>query len=1029
MRGRRSRSQSRLSQIVETLEGRQMLSAASIDVHQVLWNGELVEAVRDEYVLRMPQLNAARATSVADFQSRTPRTPDGWQVSPLGMGFYKLSAPGASEQIVTAWAQRQLVRYVEPNVVRRAAATPNDPLYTAPENWAFGQIDAETAWDTSTGVSGNVVAVLDTGIDFNHPDLRDNMWRDPNTGAYGFSAFGGTPMDNNGHGTFAAGLIGAVGDNAEGIAGVNWSVSMMAVKVLGANGTGTAAQVIAGVNYVINQKIDGQAISTAHCGFARPDFSQGEFEALQTLGALGVVIVCAAGNELNDNDLNPRYPANYDIPSLISVAASTTTDTLAGFSNFGATTVDLAAPGVDLLSTRWANANPFLFPPYQANNAYTVGSGTSFSSALVAGAAALLKAVKPTASASQIRTAILDGVDQVPALNGLVATGGRLNLAESVDLILSTIGTVPVASFKQGQVTRVVEGDAGHSFLDVTVVLDRPPAPGKTAVVAWETRPGGSAFQGVDFVAQSGLLTFSGSQAERSFRLRIIGDRIAEPNEQFAVRLIQGRSRDVEVENAQINITIVDDDYNTQPVVPEPSLVLQPRVTIVPLADADGIRIPVLEGQPAQFVVQLDRTSNKTVTVRYRTHEPAIKPLDFATAGKDYLSTTGTVTFRPGESSKIISVKTLKDTVLETEPELFNVLLYDPVNAVLSGADSVGRGEILDVLPDPPAPPPGAGGFTITLNFLNDVPQAVRDASTAAALRWEQIIVGDLPDVVDPTTGEVIDDIRIDVQMGLLGGQSSDGPGGALANAGPRAYRNGGQGLPYLGAVGVDPADIDRPILTEVMIHEFAHALGFPATVAFQSFISGNYFTGPNAVREYRTIFGAAADPAGVPVEAGGGAGTSGAHWDEDVFGNELMTGFISAGGNPLSRVSVGAFADIGYTVNYDAADPYSPPTARVPRGQALAPLVVLTPLPLSASPPLATQLPGTTPAAPHPGQQTTPRPQGNQPVNQPVAQPVPGTRLPVTRTVTVRTPVVVQPVATTPVARQPVTRQPVTAS
>lgn len=114
-----------------------MLSAASIDVHQVLWNGELVEAVRDEYVLRMPQLNAARSTSVADFESRTPRTPDGWQVAPLGMGFYKLSAPGASEQIVTAWAQRQLVRYVEPNVVVKGQSVPNDPLYNQAPNWGF----------------------------------------------------------------------------------------------------------------------------------------------------------------------------------------------------------------------------------------------------------------------------------------------------------------------------------------------------------------------------------------------------------------------------------------------------------------------------------------------------------------------------------------------------------------------------------------------------------------------------------------------------------------------------------------------------------------------------------------------------------------------------------------------------------------------------------------------------------------------------------------------------------------------------
>jgi len=718
--GRRARKgqprpESRFAQIVERLEARTMLSVAPNDVQPVLWNGELIDAVRDEYVLRMPQLNAARAKSVVDFVSRAPRTPGGWEIDPLGMGFYKLTAPGASEQMVTAWAQRQMVRYIEPNAIRRAAATPDDPLYTEAENWGFPRIDAETAWDTSTGDGSTIVAVLDTGIDYNHPDLAGNMWQDPITGAYGFNAFGGNnPMDDNGHGTFAAGIIGAVGDNGVGLAGVNWTVEMMAVKVLGANGFGTAANVVAGVNYVTAQKIAGQSVSTVHCGFARTDFSQAEFDALQTLGATGVVIVCAAGNDANDNDVSPRYPANYDIPSLISVAASNQNDDLAAFSNYGAVTVDLAAPGVGLLSTRANQANDPPFRPYQGDNDYTVMNGTSFSSAFVAGSAALLKVVKPTASAVQVKNAILDGVDQVPALNGLVATGGRLNLANSVNIILASIGPVPVASFKTGQVTRVVEGDKGYTFVNVTVVLDRPPDPGKTAVVAYETRPGGSAFENYDFVRQAGTITFSGAQAERSFRLRIIGDRIPEPDEQFAVRLVAARSRDVFIDGiVQQNFTIVDDDYETAPVIPEPTEILVPRVLITPLVDQNGQRVPVQEGQEAQFVVYLDRVSTKPVTVRYRTHEPAVKPIEFATAGRDYLATTGTVTFRPGESRKVISVKTLADSEVEVidpatglqrlddegnpVPEIFNVLLYDPVNAVISGADSIAVAEILDV--------------------------------------------------------------------------------------------------------------------------------------------------------------------------------------------------------------------------------------------------------------------------------------------------------------------------------------------
>ena len=1048
-RRRKPRPQVRLAQIVEALEGRTMLSGASIDVHQMLWDGELIEAVKDEYVLRMPQLNAARAKSVVDFTSRTPRTPDGWSIDSLGMGFYKLSAPGASEQLVTAWAQRQMVRYIEPNAIRRAAATPDDPLYTEPENWGFPRIDAETAWDTSTGDGTTIVAVLDTGIDYNHPDLAGNMWRDSVTEAYGFNAVGNNtnPMDDNGHGTFAAGIIGAVGDNAIGLAGVNWTVEMMAVKVLGRNGIGTAANVVAGVNYVTTQKIAGQAVSTVHCGFARTDFSQAEFDALQTLGATGVVIVCAAGNDnRNDNDVSPRYPANYDIPSLISVAASDQADNLALFSNFGAVTVDLAAPGVGVLSTRAAQAIDPPFEPFQSDNNYTVMSGTSFSSAFVAGAAALLKVVKPTASAGQIKNAILEGVDQVPALSGLVATGGRLNLANSVDIVLSSIGAVPVASFKTGQVTRVVEGDKGYSFVDVTVVLDRPPDPGKTAVVAYETRPGGSAFENYDFVRQAGTITFSGAQAERSFRLRIIGDRTPELDERFAVRLVAARSRDVEIDGlVQQNFTIVDDDYEIAPVIPEPTEILVPRVLITPLVDANGDQILVQEGEAAQFVVYLDRVSNVPVTVRYRTQEPAVKPIEFATAGRDYLTTTGTVTFRPGESRKVISVKTFVDSELEVIdpatnlqavdengnpiPEIFNVLLYDPVNAVLSGADSVAVAEIYDVLPSPPEPPPGGGGFTITVSFTTPInlTPTQQDVFAQAAARWEEIIVGDLPDVVDPATGQIIDDVLIEASA-----QDIDGVNGILGEAGPTDLRPGVDGLPWKGIMEFDSADLDQleqdGDLLDVIIHEMAHVLGFGILWARQGLIEGAgsidpIFVGTNAVREYNTIFGLSAS--GVPVENTGGQGTRDGHWRKTIFGDELMTGTLSPDTTrPISAVTVGQFEDLGYKVDYAAADPFTPPVRGVIGGRPL-PIVLPGTIPSSATPPVVTNPIGITPVMPPATGPVVIRPPVNPsvPVTTTPVSRTPVTRTPVTRTPVTRAPVTGQPISGTPVVRQPVTQ------
>jgi len=1049
----KSAGRTRLAQIVETLEGRTMLSAASIDVHQVLWNGELIEAVRDEYVLRMPQMNANRSTSVADFATRTPRTPDGWQIDSLGMGFYKLSAPGASEQIVTAWAQRQLVRYIEPNAVRYAAAAPNDPLYGAPQNWAFEAINAEDAWDTSTGSTATVVALFDTGIDYNHPDLRANMWQDPESSAFGFNAVANTtnPMDDNGHGTFAAGLIGAVGNNAIGMAGVNWTTQLMAVKVLNSAGLGTSAQVVRGVNYVINQKVGGQAVSTAHFGFARIDFSQAEFEALQILGATGVVIVTAAGNDGTNNDINPRYPASYPLPTLLAVAASTEADTLAGSSNFGPRTVHLAAPGVNVVSTRSAQGNAVGLVPFPGEldgveGSYAVHSGTSYASAFVAGAAALLKVIRPSASANQIRNAILRGVDPIPALNGLVATGGRLNLANAVDRVLDDVGVLPVASFLPGQVTQVVEGDSGHTFLTVTVVLDRPPGPGKTAAVAYETS-GGSAFENIDYIAQRGTLTFTGAQTERSIRLRIIGDRVPEPDKAFSLRLIQDRSRDVVIGDNQLNITIIDDDFNTTPVVPEPNGLLLPRVRIQPLTDNAGNAIPVREGDTAQFVIFLDLVSNKPITVRYRTHEPALKPVNFATAGRDYLSTQGTVTFRPGETSKIISVRTMADNELEVIdpatglqvldsdgnpiPEIFNVLLYDPVNAVLAGSESVAVGEIIDVRPRPPAPPPGAGAFTITVRFTTPAAFTTSqiDAFARAASRWEQIIVGDLPKVVDPATGEVIDDILIEAAAQVI-----DGPGGILGVAGPTEIRNGPNGLPWKGVMQFDTADLAELEreggLVDVITHEMGHVLGFGTLWQQQGLIQGvgtdnPIFIGANAVREYNAVFGTTGTS--VPVESEGGPGTRDGHWRGSVFGTELMVGEYTPGvTRPISRVTVGQFEDLGYQVNYAAADTFTPSVRTSLPGRPL-PIRLPGTLP-TPNPPVSTGPIGGLPVAPPPNEPVVVRPPINPPPPRAAPVPTPGSRVPITRVPVARVPVSTQPISGGVVVRQPIARQPVTA-
>ena len=215
------------------------------------------------------------------------------------------------------------------------------------------------------------------------------------------------------------------------------------------------------------------------------------------------------------------------------------------------------------------------------------------------------------------------------------------------------------------------------------------------------------------------------------------------------------------------------------------------------------------------------------------------------------------------------------------------------------------------------------GAFDITLEFADGVTQAIKDAMVAAAYRWETVITGDISPVKD-SNGTVIDDILIHVQPGLLGSSAGDGTGGTLANAGPTAYRAADDKnpfLPYMADVGIDMADATSSQLVTILTHEIGHALGFNSVSKLLNLISGVQYVGANALREYRSTFDPAAT--GVPIETGGGSGTAGAHWSEATFGSELLTGYLNPGINPLTRLTVGAFQDMGYSVNYSAADDY----------------------------------------------------------------------------------------------------------
>jgi subtilisin family serine protease len=253
------------------------------------------------------------------------------------------------------------VEYAEPNYIRRPlSVTPNDPVWQG--QWGLVKIGMADAWTMGWGSSTVTVAVLDTGVDYNHPDLAANMWanedetagnnRDDDGNGYiddvrgwNFVGENNNPMDLSGHGTHVAGIIGAVGNNSIGMAGINWTVKIMPIKFMAE--TGTIADEVSGIEYAVQM-----GAKVINASFGETTFSQTEYEAIQGAGERGVLIIAAAGNNGTSNDGSTKtYPASYGLANIISVAATDSNDTLASFSNYGSTSVHLAAPGKDIEST------------------------------------------------------------------------------------------------------------------------------------------------------------------------------------------------------------------------------------------------------------------------------------------------------------------------------------------------------------------------------------------------------------------------------------------------------------------------------------------------------------------------------------------------------------------------------------------------------------------------------------------------------------------------------------------------------
>jgi subtilisin family serine protease len=400
-------------------------------------------------------------------------------------GLYLVQLPQAtmdtlSEAIQTYGQYKGLLKYAEADSLVHTAVVPNDPSFAG--EWGLnntGQtagtphadIEAESAWGIINQSPNVVVAVIDTGIDFNHPDLAANIWTNPNPGAYGYANdlhgwnfYAGTnsPQDDNFHGTHVSGTIGAVGNNGIGVAGTTWKVKIVPLKFLDDTGSGFTSDAVNAIYYAT--AIHANIMSNSWGGSG---YSQALKDAIDSANAAGILFVAAAGNDGTDTDTNPTYPADFTSSNIISVAATDDTDHLASFSNYGTSTVELAAPGVGVLSTFPTVATAAMISEGLPTN-YGQISGTSMATPHVSGVAALALAQNPNLTVGLLRAQLLARVTQLPQLVGVVQTAGRLDAYNVVNTSWQPAGvqvqTLSVATVSEGTGTSIANPGAIIDF-------------------------------------------------------------------------------------------------------------------------------------------------------------------------------------------------------------------------------------------------------------------------------------------------------------------------------------------------------------------------------------------------------------------------------------------------------------------------------------------------------------------------------------------------------------------------------------
>ncbi len=431
--------------------------------------------------------------------------------SKLVDGLVVLELPEATSTAaaVTTLSTDPRVRYAEPDYIVSLdqPVTMNDPRFD--ELWGLrntGQtggtpdadIDADEAWAFSTGSRSVLVGVIDTGVDYNHPDLAANIWTNPgeipdngiddddngfvdDVHGWDFANNDNDPMDGHSHGTHCAGTIAGLGNNGTGVVGVSPFCTIVPIKFLADSGSGSTTNAIKCVEYAVTVGVDLTSNS-----WGGGSFSSALHDVIAAAGEAGQLFIAAAGNTSSNNDSSPHYPSSYDADNIIAVASTDHNDALSSFSCYGATSVDLAAPGSSILSTL-------------PNNGYGSKSGTSMATPHVSGAAALLKAYAPAATAAEIKQALLDSVDPLPALSGKMLSGGRLNVRTALDHVtppwLSLTPTTGVLAAGGSEAIDVSIDtstlDAGRHAMNLVITSNDPLTPELTLpVVLFLSEPG-----------------------------------------------------------------------------------------------------------------------------------------------------------------------------------------------------------------------------------------------------------------------------------------------------------------------------------------------------------------------------------------------------------------------------------------------------------------------------------------------------------------------------------------------------------